>query len=116
MVAQSDRRFRLTSRPRQKAIMYVITVLFTVKPAHYDTFLQAVTDNARTSQADEPGCKQFDVCTSPSNPDDIFLYEVYDSKAAFDAHLASKHFDEFNTLTSAWVIAKVVNALERTHP
>lgn len=96
--------------------MYIITVLFTLDPVHSAAFLQAVISNAQTSLSDEPGCRQFDVCVSTSKPDDIFLYEVYDSKAAFDAHLASSHFIEFNVTTARWLSAKVVNAFERTYP
>ena len=96
--------------------MYVITVLFSIHAAHQAAFLQAISSNAQTSLADEPGCRQFDVCTSLNNPNDIFLYEVYDSKADFDAHLASKHFLAFNALISAWVTDKVVNAFERVQP
>ena len=96
--------------------MYIITVLFTLQPEHSAAFLRAVTSNAQTSLNDEPGCRQFDVGVSTINPDDIFLYEVYDSKAAFDAHLASNHFIEFNAATARWVKAKAVNAFERIHP
>ncbi len=96
--------------------MYIITVLFTLQPEHRTAFLRAVTSNAQTSLNDEPGCRQFDVGVSTINPDDIFLYEVYDSRAAFDEHLASSHFLEFNAATARWVSAKVVNAFERTHP
>jgi (4S)-4-hydroxy-5-phosphonooxypentane-2,3-dione isomerase len=96
--------------------MYIITVLFSIHPAHRSAFLQAIISNAKTSLADEVGCRQFDVCTSGSNPNDVFLYEVYDSKAAFDVHLASSHFSAFNALASEWVASKVVNAFERAHP
>ena len=63
--------------------MYVITVLFSTSAEHASEFLQAMVANARTSVAEEPGCRQFDVCVSDRNPNDVFLYEVYDSKAAF---------------------------------
>ena len=96
--------------------MYVITVLFSIKPEHTSDFLPAIAANARTSVAEEPGCSQFDVCVSASNSNDVFLYEVYDSKAAFDAHLASTHFRQFSESTAAWVTAKVINAFERTYP
>ena len=96
--------------------MYVITVLFSIKPEHTSDFLQAIVANAGTSAAEEQGCRQFDVCVSASNSNDVFLYEVYDSKAAFDAHLASAHFHHFTELTTAWVAAKVINAFERTYP
>jgi autoinducer 2-degrading protein len=96
--------------------MYVIPVLFSIHPAHQSAFLQAITSNAKTSLADEAGCMQFDVCTSGNDPSQIFLYEVYDSKAAFDAHLASAHFHAFNALTSPWVSSKLVTAFERVLP
>ena len=96
--------------------MYVITVLFSINPEHTSAFLQAITANARTSVAEESGCRQFDVCVSASHSNDVFLYEVYASKAAFDAHLASAHFRQFTESTAAWVIAKVINVFERTYP
>ena len=96
--------------------MYVITVLFSVRPEHSPEFLQAIVANARTSVAEESGCRQFDVCVSDRNSNDVFLYEVYDSKAAFDAHLASAHFRQFTESTAAWVTAKVIQAFERTYP
>ena len=96
--------------------MYVITVLFSTGPEHASEFLQAMVANARTSVADEPGCRQFDVCVSDRNPNDVFLFEVYDSKAAFDAHVASAHFRQFSESTAAWVTGKVIQAFEKTYP
>ena len=96
--------------------MYVITVLFTVHSAHRADFMAAMVDNARTSLEREPGCRQFDVCAAIDNADDVFLYEIYDSKSAFDAHLASEHFRQFNLKTQPWVKTKVVSALTRAWP
>ncbi len=96
--------------------MYVITVLFSIGAEHTSDFLQAIVANARTSVAEESGCRQFDVCVSARDSNEVFLYEVYDSKAAFDAHLASVHFRQFTESTEAWVIAKVINVFERTYP
>ena len=96
--------------------MYVITVLFSIRPEHSPEFLQAIVANARMSVAEESGCRQFDVCVSDRSSNDVFLYEVYDSKAAFDAHLASAHFRQFSESTAAWVTGKVIQAFERTHP
>ena len=96
--------------------MYVITVLFSIKPEHTLKFLPAIVANARTSVAEESGCRQFDVCVSDRDSNDVFLYEVYDSKAAFDAHLASAHFRQFNESTAAWVSGKVIQAFEKTYP
>lgn len=96
--------------------MYVVTVLFTLKPEHTADFLQAVIHNANTSLADEPGCRQFDVCQPHSAPNEVFLYEIYDSKAAFAGHLVSDHFQTFNTLSVPWVSNKVVHTMLRVSP
>jgi quinol monooxygenase YgiN len=96
--------------------MHVITVLFKVKPGCMEQFRRDMVANADASVRLEPGCRQFDVCTDPLAPDTVFLYEVYDSKDAFDAHLASAHFRSFNDATTAWVESKTVSALERIYP
>ena len=49
-------------------------------------------------------------------PAAIFLYEVYDDRAAFDAHLATSHFLEFNVLTAPWLADKKARTLERIEP
>ena len=94
--------------------MYVITVLFSIGAEHTSAFLQAIVANAR-SWLKNRVADNF-VCVSDRDPTDVFLYEVYDSKAAFDAHLASAHYRQFTESTPAWVIAKVINVFERTYP
>ena len=96
--------------------MYVVTVEFEVLPAHRDSFIKAISANAERSLKDEPGCKQFDVCLSCEQPSSVFLYELYDDPAAFNAHLASTHFVEFNATTTAWVKAKTVRLFDRVCP
>ena len=83
--------------------MYVVTVEFEIKPEKLDDFRAQMIANARASREREPGCRQFDVCADPAKPALIFLYEVYDDRAAFDAHLASSHFREFAAATGAMV-------------
>jgi len=88
--------------------MYVITVTFHVKPAHREEFLREMRMNAASSLRLEPGCRHFDVCVSPRDPCTVFLYELYDDRAAFDAHLASDHFQAFNRVTAGWIESKEV--------
>ncbi|NTV85443.1 MAG: antibiotic biosynthesis monooxygenase [Burkholderiaceae bacterium] len=96
--------------------MHVVTVVFTIHATHYPAFLQAMVGNARTSLQDEPGCRQFDVCESPSQPGKVFLYEIYDTEADFQAHLAAPHFLQFNALTAPWVAGKLVEVYRRAWP
>ncbi len=76
--------------------MYVVTVLFEVEPASAESFVNRVRRQAEDSLAREPGCQRFDVCTNPDQPERVFLYEIYDNREAFDAHLASGHFKAFD--------------------
>ena len=76
--------------------MYVVTVLFKVSAASADTFLARLHRQASDSLAVEPGCRRFDVCTDPDAPQRVFLYEIYDDRAAFEAHLESDHFKAFD--------------------
>jgi len=85
--------------------MFAVTVTFTLKPGARAEFLPLMAENARTSLDREPGCRQFDVCTEG---DEVFLYEVYDSAVAFDAHLQSAHFKSFDAAVSDMVADKTV--------
>ena len=67
--------------------MYVVTVEFTIHAEHRARFMTLMLGNARRSRTDEPGCRQFDVCIDDARADEVFLYEIYDDRAAFDAHL-----------------------------
>lgn len=72
--------------------MYAVTVTFTLVPGQEAAFLPLIEENARASRETEPGCRQFDVCTDPARPGEVFLYELYDDLAAFEAHKETAHF------------------------
>lgn len=93
--------------------MYVVTVLFSIHAAQWDSFIKAVQHNAQTSLAIEPGCRQFDVCVGESEQYSVFLYEVYNHQADFAAHLAAPHFLQFNAQTTPWVLDKQVLTFTR---
>jgi (4S)-4-hydroxy-5-phosphonooxypentane-2,3-dione isomerase len=89
--------------------MYVVTVEFDIYPEHRAAFLDAVKQQASDSLTKEAACHYFDVCTIENGDDEIvFLYELYDDRAAFDLHLASDHFQTFNAKVSSWTRNKVV--------
>ncbi|WP_299280958.1 putative quinol monooxygenase [uncultured Tateyamaria sp.] len=71
---------------------YAVTVVFDIKPGQMEAFMPHILENARSSMRDEPGCRQFDVCTDPELPDTVFLYELYDDLAAFEAHQTMPHY------------------------
>jgi quinol monooxygenase YgiN len=95
--------------------MYVVTVLFEPRPGRAADLRAALLANARASRDGERGCRQFDVCVEPATGS-IFLYELYDDRAAFDTHLASAHFKAFDGQVRDWVARKDVRMFERVDP
>lgn len=89
--------------------MIALFVTLDVRPALRERLLAAITAQAAASLEREPSCVQFDVCVDTADPNRILLYEVYENKAAFDAHRTTPHF-------AVWQAAadECVEQLERT--
>ena len=87
---------------------YVIMVDFRLKPGAMVTFRRLIDDNATASVKDEPGCRRFDVLVPKGEADRIMLYEIYNDRAAFEAHLKTRHFASFNAESAALVSDKTV--------
>lgn len=82
--------------------MYVLVVTIDIKPGFKERFVGAMLDDARGSVTNEPGCVRFDVIQDEERPDRIYLYEVYTSKAAFDAHCQAPHFIRWRDTVKDW--------------
>lgn len=95
--------------------MYVVTVLFEPKPEHAAACRAAMLANAKVSRETEPGCRQFDVCVE-ADTGRTLLYELYDDRAAFEAHLAAAHFKAFDDAIRDWIARKDVKIYERVAP
>ena len=93
---------------------FVIIVDFRLRPGSKPAFRHLIDENARASCRDEPGCRRFDVLESPSEADRIVLYEIYDDRAAFQAHMGTGHFARFNEASAAMVADKKVTELTLT--
>ena len=93
--------------------MFVVTVLFELQPGGAGDFEPAMLAQARNSLAAEPDCLQFDVCRNPQREDEFFLYEIYRDRAAFDAHLDSPHYKDFDATVTAMVANKTVDFYEK---
>lgn len=95
--------------------MHVVTVRFLIKPEHQSNFMSLMLQNASESRRLEAGCRQFDVCSDTRRPGEVFLYEVYDDSAAFDVHLQSSHFREFDAATQHMIDSKNVTTFDQCH-
>jgi (4S)-4-hydroxy-5-phosphonooxypentane-2,3-dione isomerase len=91
---------------------YVILVDFRLKPGARDEFRRLIDANARDSCRNEPGCRRFDVLELPSDAARILLYEIYDDRAAFEAHLKTTHYDLFNRRSAEHVTEKQVTVCD----
>lgn len=89
---------------------FVILARFHLTASRCGEFLDLVGRNSAASVADSTGCRRFDVLTDTGGTEDqVVLYEIYDSPAAFDAHLASRHFAAFRTATMEWYCPRPSN-------
>lgn len=91
---------------------FVILVEFHLKPGTASAFRRLIDENARASWRAEPGCRRFDVLESASQPNRVVLYEIYDDRAAFQAHLKTEHFAHFSEESAALLSDKKVMEFE----
>lgn len=93
--------------------MFVVMVEFTLEAEYTERFCERVRRQAEDSLDRESDCHVFDVCIDPARDDFVMLYEVYSDRGAFDAHLLSSHFIDFDETVRDWIIDKRVVILER---
>lgn len=74
---------------------YIVIAQFRVKPSCVKDFLALAQDDAKHSVEDEAGCLEFDVNISQAEMSTVLFYEVYQSRAAFEAHLKTPHLERF---------------------
>ena len=89
---------------------YVILVDFRLALGARAAFRRAIDANALASCNLEPGCRRFDVLEPEGEPDRIILYEIYDSREAFDEHLKTPHLAKFEAQSAGLVREKIVTA------
>jgi quinol monooxygenase YgiN len=98
----------------KEARVFVVTVVFGVKVNHRAAFMEEMVANARQSLENEADCHQFDVCIAADDPTRVFLYEVYANRAAFEKHLQSVHFIQFDRTVRDWIASKDVEMWDKT--
>jgi (4S)-4-hydroxy-5-phosphonooxypentane-2,3-dione isomerase len=87
---------------------FVITVDFEIHEDKLREFMPMMLENAEKSRTAEPGCDRFDVLRPDEGGQHVFLYEIYTDKAAFDAHLKTPHFLEFNQRSAPLIKSRSV--------
>ncbi|WP_369989624.1 putative quinol monooxygenase [Pseudomonas xanthosomatis] len=87
--------------------MYSLFIKTRVKPGSADAFLTAIQANAAASVATEPGCLVFDVSQDREDPDVIYLYEIYQDDAAYEAHTHTAHFRDSRPLVEPLIVEQL---------
>jgi quinol monooxygenase YgiN len=88
----------------QPARSYINAVDVDIVPGQVDNYLAALQENGAAS-VHEPGCRDFIITVSQKDPNHVFIFEIYDDAAAFEAHRQTVHFKKY-AATSKDMIAK----------
>jgi len=98
--------------PKSRGVfaVYVIIVEFNLSENSFKESLEMILLNAKTSLDKETGCHVFDVNVSGEVDNKVLLYEVYENEIAFEHHLSSNHFIDFDRKILPNVISKSVTA------
>ena len=94
----------------QSAGLYVNAVDLDIKPEDTEKYLAALRENG-ASAVKEPGCREFNIHVQASNPNHVFVYEVYDNAAALEAHRATDHFKTYAAATANMAAKREVRAM-----
>jgi (4S)-4-hydroxy-5-phosphonooxypentane-2,3-dione isomerase len=81
---------------------YINSVDIDVAPTQIDNYLTALKENGAAS-VHEPGCRAFNIAVSQKDTNHVFVFEVYDNAAAFDAHLQTDHFKKYAAISKDMV-------------
>jgi (4S)-4-hydroxy-5-phosphonooxypentane-2,3-dione isomerase len=90
--------------------VYINAVDLVIVPSEMPKYLEAIKENAANA-VKEPGCREFNVTVLASNPNHVFLYEVYDNEAALEAHRQTEHFKKYAATTKNMVADRSVRAM-----
>jgi (4S)-4-hydroxy-5-phosphonooxypentane-2,3-dione isomerase len=94
----------------QPAQRYVQLVDYEIAPAELERFVEALKENGAAT-IKEAGCLQFDFSQSAKNPNQIFIYEVYENEAAVQAHRNSDHFNKYVAATKDMAINRQIRPM-----
>jgi quinol monooxygenase YgiN len=83
---------------------YIIATVIP-KPEHAAALEQALRGMVEATRK-EPGNVRYDLFreTREGNGPVLHLYEIYVDRAAFDAHIASAHFQAFRAKLGEWLV------------
>lgn len=93
--------------------MIALVVNFEAEAGKGAALREALVTQAKNSLKNEKGCKHFDVCVSPQNPEQFVLYELYDDETALKAHRETPYYLVFRETIGSLVKSRDVKEMLR---
>ncbi len=87
--------------------MIIAHIYVQVNADHLETFIAAITENARQS-VQEPGILRFDVMQQADDPTKFVFVEIYEGDDAVAAHRDSAHFKAYREAAGDLIVAREV--------
>lgn len=83
--------------------MFALFVTIKIKPGHREEFIEATNGDAEGSNNNEPGCLRFEAFADNSDPNTVYLFEVYENREAWEvAHRAAPHYLKWRETVADW--------------
>ncbi len=82
--------------------LFIIHAPLLVSPDRVEDFIDALRLDAIGSIHEEPGCLRFDIYQNRENLAELYLYEVYVNKDAFDYHTRTPHIQQWVETVKDW--------------
>ncbi len=96
--------------PAFSSSLHVIHAPLPIKPEKVADFIAAAALDGLGSTGQEPGCLRFDVYQNINKPDELYLYEVYVNKTAFEYHTKTPHIAQWRDTVQDWFAGERVGA------
>jgi autoinducer 2-degrading protein len=85
--------------------MSALVVKIQMKAEFRDQFINEMLADAIGSEKVEPGCLMFNIVNDASDPNILYLFEVYNDADAIEEHKKMPHFVNWLETTKDWLAA-----------
>lgn len=82
-----------------------LVVKVRIKAEFREQFMKEMLADAIGSEKIEPGCLMFNIVHDASDPNTLYLFEVYKDANAVEAHKKTPHFVKWLKTTKNWLAA-----------
>lgn len=82
--------------------LFIIHARLLVAADRVEDFIESSRLDATGSVNEEPGCLRFDLFQNKESPDELYLYEAYVNKDAFEYHKRTPHFQAWLDTVGDW--------------